>query len=127
MKRFFWIPTALLAALLLAVLANAAAAERCAEEWCKTLEALDGAAREENWSGAEEQLAALRESWKAHTTWFHIISQHDALNEAEALLARAESHVRARDGAEVCACAAELRAQMRVLSEMQQLTLENIL
>ena len=110
MKRFFWIPFCLLLALFGAALLNAAVA--------------DGL---ENWDSVRDDLSALHESWDAHATYFHIILQHDELNEVESLLARADSFTFEQDEAEFRACVAELQSQLRVLSEMQEISIPNIL
>ena len=56
-----------------------------------------------------------------------IILQHDELNEVESLLARADSFAFEQDEAEFRACVAELQSQLRVLSEMQEISIPNIL
>ena len=72
-------------------------------------------------------LSALHESWDAHATYFHIILQHDELNEVESLLARADSFAFEQDEGEFRACVAELKSQLLVLSEMQEISIQNIL
>ena len=84
-------------------------------------------AQAENWDSVRDDLSALHESWDAHATYFHIILQHDELNEVESLLARADSFAFEQDKAELRACIAELRSQMLVLSEMQEISIRNIL
>ena len=53
--------------------------------------------------------------------------QHDELNEVESLLARADSFAFEQDEGEFRACVAELQSQLRVLSEMQEISIPNIL
>ena len=101
MKRFFWIPFCLLLALFGAALLN--------------------------WDSVRDDLSALHESWDAHATYFHIILQHDELNEVESLLARADSFAFEQDEGEFRACVAELKSQLLVLSEMQEISIQNIL
>ena len=101
MKRFFWIPFLLLLALFSATLLN--------------------------WPAVHDSLAALHESWDKHTAYFHIVLQHDELNEVESLLARADSFAFEQDKAELRACIAELKSQMLILSEMQEISIRNIL
>lgn len=127
MKRFFYLPAALLLALLAAVLINAAVSHAYVARWCDTLEEAQSAAQTEDWDGARDRLAAVKARWDEAADYFHIILQHDALNEAESLLLRAESYALAQDKAELLACIAELASQLRLLAEMQQLTLPNIL
>lgn len=127
MKRFFYIPSFLLLALFLASLANARAADRCVGQWCEALSSVQLAAQEENWDEVRTLLDALHESWEERAVYFHIILQHDELNGAESLLARARSFSSGQDETELSACIAELISQLRVLSEMQEISIKNIL
>ena len=122
MKRFFWIPFLLLLALL-----NAAVADGLVQGWCAQLDDLQDTAQAEDWPAVHDSLAALHESWDKHTAYFHIVLQHDELNEVESLLARADSFAFEQDKAELRACIAELKSQMLVLSEMQEISIRNIL
>ena len=51
----------------------------------------------------------------------------DELNEVESLLARADSFAFEQDEGEFRACVAELKSQLLVLSEMQEISIQNIL
>ena len=127
MKRFFWIPFLLLLALFSATLVNACAADRIVESWCVSLDDLQRSAQAEDWSAVRDSLAALHESWDARTAYFHIVLQHDVLNEVEALLAKADIFAAEQDEEELRACIAELRSQLLVLSEIQEISIKNIL
>ena len=127
MKRFFWIPFLLLLALFSAALVNASVADGLVADWCAELDKLQDTAQAEDWNAVRADLAALHEGWDAHATYFHIILQHDELNEVESLLARADSFAFEQDEAEFRACVAELQSQLRVLSEMQEISIPNIL
>ena len=127
MKRFFWIPFCLLLALFSATLVNAAVADRLVEDWCTELDQLQSTAQAEDWDSVRTDLAAFHQGWDRHATYFHIILQHDELNEVESLLARADSFAFEQDEAEFRACVAELQSQLRVLSEMQEISIPNIL
>ena len=127
MKRFFWIPFLLLLALFSATLVNAAVADRLVEDWCTELDQLQSTAQAEDWDSVRADLAALHQGWDRHATYFHIILQHDELNEVESLLARADSFAFEQDEGEFRACVAELKSQLLVLSEMQEISIQNIL
>ena len=127
MKRFFWIPFLLLLALFSATLVNACAADRIVESWCVSLDDLQRSAQAEDWSAVRDSLAALHESWDSRTAYFHIVLQHDVLNEVEALLAKADIFAAEQDEEELRACIAELRSQLLVLSEIQEISIKNIL
>ena len=109
MKRFFWIPFLLLLALFSATLLNAAVADGLVQGWCAQLDKLQDTAQAEDWDSVRDNLSALHESWDAHATYFHIILQHDELNEVESLLARADSFAFEQDEGEFRACVAELQ------------------
>ena len=113
MKRFFWIPFCLLLALFGAALANAAVADGLVTDWCAELDKLQDTAQAENWDSVRDDLSALHESWDAH--------------EVESLLARADSFAFEQDEGEFRACVAELKSQLLVLSEMQEISIQNIL
>ena len=127
MKRFFWIPFLLLLALFSATLVNACAADRIVESWCVSLDDLQRSAQAEDWSAVRDPLAALHKSWDARSAYFHIVLQHDVLNEVEALLAKADIFAAEQDEEELRACIAELRSQLLVLSEIQEISIKNIL
>ena len=92
-----------------------------------SLDKLQDTAQAENWDSVRDDLSALHESWDAHATYFHITLQHDELNEVESLLARADSFAFEQDEGEFRACVAELKSQLLVLSEMQEISIQNIL
>ena len=127
MKRFFWIPFLLLLALFSATLVNACVADRIVESWCVSLDDLQRSAQAEDWPAVRDSLAALHKSWDKRSAYFHIVLQHDVLNEVEALLARADSFAFEQDEGEFRACVAELKSQLLVLSEMQEISIQNIL
>ena len=127
MKRFFWIPFLLLLALFSATLVNACAADRIVESWCVSLDDLQRSAQAEDWPAVRDPLAALHKSWDARSAYFHIVLQHDVLNEVEALLAKADIFAAEQDEEELRACIAELRSQLLVLSEIQEISIKNIL
>lgn len=127
MKRFFWIPFCLLLALFGSALLNAAVADGLVTDWCAELDKLQDTTQAENWDSVRDDLSALHESWDAHATYFHITLQHDELNEVESLLARADSFAFEQDEGEFRACVAELKSQLLVLSEMQEISIQNIL
>ena len=127
MKRFFGIPFCLLLALFGATLINTAVADGLVTDWCAELDKLQDTAQAKDWDSVRDELSVLHESWDAHATYFHIILQHDELNEVESLLARADSFAFEQDEGEFRACVAELKSQLLVLSEMQDISIQNIL
>lgn len=126
MKDLF-IPAALLSLLLGLALWNAHAIKEDVEPWCATLAEASEAAARGDWEAAEREVLATHESWDAKHPYFHIVTAHDELDQADALFAAAESFAQEREAAEFRAEIAELIVQLRVVAEMQKLTVRNVL
>lgn len=125
--KYFWMPAAVLGLLLAASLWNAAAIRRDAAPWVETLAQAREAASREDWDAALRLVRRTRKTWEERRGWLHVVAAHDELEAADALFASAESFAEERDAAEFRAEVAELIAQLRVVTEMQQLTLRNVL
>ncbi len=125
--KFFWLPTGVLALLLGLSLWNAAAVKGLTEPWCASLARAEASAERGDWDAAESILSETRADWEARHPYFHIVTAHDELDEADALFAQAESFAAERDEGELRASLAALAVQLRVIAEMQQLTLKNVL
>ena len=91
------------------------------------VEAALAAAEAEDWEGAREALGAVYASWDARQTYFHIMVEHAELDAAEALFAVSHSFAESEDGAEFRANTAELLTQLRLLNEMEEISIKNIL
>ena len=72
-------------------------------------------------------LAGTYEKWGARQSYFHIVTVHAELDEVEALFAKSRSFALERDEAEFRANTAELITQLRLLAEMQEISVKNIL
>jgi hypothetical protein len=95
--------------------------------WDAQLESAASLAADGDWSGAE---AALQESygdWTRRQTWLHIVIKHDAVDGAEAMYRRAFAFVSAKEPSEFQAEAADLRSQIRLLAEMERISVKNVL
>ena len=127
MTKYFAVPVAVLALLLGLSLENARRVETDAATWLEAVDTATGSADREAWSAARNALQNAREAWEARKPWLHIVTAHDELEAADALFAEADSFAQERDMAEFRAAVAQLAVQLRIVSEMQQLTLRNIL
>ncbi len=125
--RFFVIPASVLTLLLGLSLWNAAAVDAAIEPWRGALAEASEASERGEWETSERTIRETRTAWEAKHPYFHLVTAHDELDRADALFAQAESYAGAREGAELRAALAELSAQLRVVSEMQRLTLKNVL
>lgn len=125
--KYFTVPVAVLALLLGLSLENARRVESDTARWLEAVDAATDSADREAWSAARTALQNAREVWEARKPWLHVVTAHDELESADALFAEADSFAQKRDMAEFRAAAARLAVQLRVVSDMQQLTLRNIL
>ena len=125
--KSFAIPTAVLAALLALCLWNGRWLTAQCEEWTAQLQVIDALAQHDQWDTAQAQLEQLYGRWQQVQTWLYITVEHDIPGEAEGLFRRALVLAEEEDSVEFRAVLADLTAALQVLSEMQQLRLENVL
>lgn len=125
--KYFFIPASVLALVLAASLWNAAAVESRVEPWRSQLEEASAAAETGDWTRSEALLSAARQEWEAMHGWLHLVTAHGVLDDADALFASSEGFLRVREAAELCAELRELSVRLRVVAEMQKLSLRNIL
>ena len=98
-----------------------------AEEWSRYLEEADRLAQLEQWDLAKVQIDAGYERWSDRQALFHIIMEHQELDEAEVLFAAAYAACDQQDVPDFHAALAQLLTQIRLLAETQQVSLQNIL
>ena len=125
--RHWLSPLLVLALLFGGAMANARYVSKSVDGWCAGVEAALAAAEAEDWEGAREALGAVYASWDARQTYFHIMVEHAELDAAEALFAVSHSFAESEDGAEFRANTAELLTQLRLLNEMEEISIKNIL
>lgn len=127
MKRGFLLPIAVLATVLAFAIWNSAAMTKDTERWRQQLQQADQAAQAENWAGAAALLADSYEDWAHCQTYLHIVSEHDAVDDAEAMYRRAMAFAATEEVTEFRAEIADLKDQLRLLAEMERFTIKNIL
>ena len=125
--RHWLSPLRVLALLFGGAMANARYVSKSVDGWCAGVEVSLAAAEAEDWEGAREALGAVYASWDARQTYFHIMVEHAELDAAEALFAVSHSFAESEDGAEFRANTAELLTQLRLLDEMEEISIKNIL
>ena len=126
MKRFFP-PLAVLAAILALSLWNARVMEGQTSHLRSQLLQVQKLAAAENWQGAEDALADSYADWTSRQTYLHIVTEHDAVDDAEAMYRRAMAFAAARESSELRAELADLRDQLRLLAEMERFSIKNVL
>ena len=120
-------PLTVLAAILAFALWNGAAMTGHTDRWRAQLEQADALAQAEEWSRAVEVLADSYTDWSEKQTYLHIVTEHDAVDDAEAMYRRAMAFAATREMTEFRAELADLRDQLRLLAEMERFNLKNIL
>lgn len=125
--RSFRIPIFILLLTLLLCLFAGSSVARYTNAWIQQLQSADDLVCREQWSNAEAALSDLYGRWTKQQGWLHMIIVHQELDETEALLQRCIALAQQQDDAGLRSDIAELRTQFTLLSEMQRLTLRNIL
>ena len=127
MKKGLLIPAALLAVILAFCLWNSAAMARHTALWRAQLEEADRLAQAGDWDGAAAAIQEGYAAWSARQTYLHIVTSHDAVDGAEAMYHRALAFAGSKEDSELRAELADLRDQLRLLAEMEEFSLRNVL
>lgn len=120
-------PLALLAGLLAFALWNGGQITADTARWRAQLQQADTLAQSEDWDGAHSTLLKSYEDWSRRQTYLHIVSQHSAVDEAEAIYRRCQAFAAVQELSEFRAELAGLREQLRLLAEMERFSVRNIL
>ncbi len=125
--RALRIPCFVLLILLALSLANSAAMQRRCAQWRALVDDARRFAREEQWAEADAKLKELENGLSSCALWLHITTSHDAVDEADRLLARARLMCALRDGVHTEESLAELRVLLHHAAENEQLLMGNIM
>lgn len=126
MKKGFFVPLAVLAVILAFCLWNGSAMSSRTARWQEQLVPAEQRAEAGDWKGAVRALEAGYEDWSRHQGWLHCVTGHDAVDDAEAMYHRALAFARSEEDSEFRAEMADLRAQLRLLAEMEEFSLRNV-
>lgn len=127
MKKGLLIPAAVLAAVLAFCLWNSAVMTALTSRWQEALAEADRLVREENWADAATAIEECYLSWSDSQTYLHCVTNHDAVDDAEAMYQRALAFAERQEDSELRAELADLQAQLRLLAEMEEFSLKNVL
>ena len=120
-------PLAVLAAILVLSLWNGRVMERRTSRWQAQLQQVRELAVAERWQAAEAALTDSYSDWSRSQTYLHIVTEHDAVDDAEAMYRRAMVFALEQESSEFRAELADLQDQLRLLAEMERFSLKNIL
>ena len=121
------IPAAVLAAILLATLADGFVLTRQCEDWSAHVGQMERAAVQEDWDTAQSVLDDLVTNWEKWQTYLHILIDHDEIDRVEELLALCRLHIEEKDTATLRATVSQLRCMFSLLAEIEQLNIKNVL
>ncbi len=127
MKKALLPPLAVLAAVLILSLWNSHAMSASAGRWQAQLEQAGRFAQTDCWQDAEATLLISYQDWSDAQIWLHIVTEHEAVDDAEAMYRRAMAFAAAREPSELRAELADLRDQLRLLAEMERFDIKNVL
>lgn len=127
MKKGYLPPIAVLAAILAFAVWNSRTMQADTDRWRAQLQQADTLAQAGDWSGAAAVLSDSYEDWSARQTYLHIVSEHDAVDDAEAMYHRSAAFAAAQEPSEFRAELSDLRDQLRLLAEMEHFSIRNIL
>ena len=123
MKRDMLPPLAVLVVILAFALWNSAAITNHTQRWRDQLQQVEELAAAENWRSAADALAESYKDWSGS----HIVSEHGAVDDAEAMYRRAMAFAEEQESSEFRAELADLQDQLRLLAEMERFSLKNVL
>mgnify|MGYP000322082990 FL=1 len=126
MKAYFLSVLTLLAVLSLALWNSASMAGRT-QRWQGQLDQVEALATDGAWEEAYQALEESYGDWSSSQAYLHIVSHHDVLDEAEAMYRRAAVFIRLQEESSLLGELSDLRHQLRLLSEMEQLSIKNVL
>lgn len=127
MKKGCLPPIAVLAAILAFAIWNSHTMTADTDRWRTQLQQSDALAQAGDWPGAAAALSESYADWSARQTYLHIVSEHDAVDDAEAMYHRALAFAATQESSEFRAELSDLRDQLRLLAEMERFSVKNIL
>lgn len=96
-------------------------------ELTTTLEEAEAQAEQGSWDRAEELTQTARDRWEAQRRYLHITLRHGDTDEVYTGFREVAEFLQCREGGEYSAANAHLIAELELLAEAEQFTIENIL
>ena len=127
MKKDYFIPLGILSVILGFACWNSMAIEKNTARWSDQLQQAAQMIPSENWEAIDHILQNSYDDWQSRQAYLHIVLEHDAIDDANAMYRRAFAFIDAKEPKELQAELADLQDQLRLLTEMEQLSLKNIL
>ena len=125
MKRL-WFAAALLAAVLAVTLWNARHLEGLTFSLSQDLEKARQLTTQERWDQAEQLVEDARNRWLSHETYLHVTLRHGDTDQIQLDFEEVLRLLQTRETGEDAAASSQLMGRLSLLSEAEQLTLENL-
>jgi hypothetical protein len=127
MKKDYLVPITILAVIFGFALWNGITIQKNTARWSSQLQQAVQMISTENWDSINCTLQNSYNDWQNRQTYLHIVLEHDAINDADAMYRRALAFTKAQEPKELRAELANLQDQLTLLTEMERLSLKNIL
>ena len=127
MKKSLAVPLAVLGVILAFALWNRRCVTAETDHWREQLRQADILAQAGEWERAAAALSDSYGDWSARQTYLHIVAEHDAIDGAESMYRRAMAFAATEELSEFRAELADLRDQLRLLAEMEEFSIGNVL
>ena len=127
MKKSLAVPLAVLGVILAFALWNSRCVTAETDHWREQLRQADILAQAGEWERAAAALSDSYGDWSARQTYLHIVAEHDAIDGAESMYRRAMAFAATEELSEFRAELADLRDQLRLLAEMEEFSIVNVL
>ena len=125
--RAYGISVGILAAILVFSLWNSSYMTASTVRWREQLQGADRLALSGEWAEALDALWESYDDWSHSQTYLHIVSHHDAVDDAEAMYRRTIAFGETEELSEFHAELSDLRDQLRLIAEMEALNIRNVL
>lgn len=124
--KAFLPPFLILAAILTAAALNCAVIAQKTTIWHGEILQAETQAQSGDWPAAKKSLQAMRRSWESSRTYLRVTVRHEELDSVEALFVRAAAAAGQGERSDFLGETAELRSQLRLLSETEQFKIGNV-
>ena len=126
MKRI-WISLSILAVVFAAALANSWYLDHLTEGMAHTLEEAQALAETEDWEGGQKLTGKALEQWEKASDYLYIVVRHSDSDEVAAGFREVMQLLEWKEEAEYTSANARLIEEIRLLADMEQFTLRNLL
>lgn len=126
MKRI-WICLAILALVFGAALLNSWYLDSLTEQMARTLEQAQALAETEDWEGGQQLTGQALQQWEQASGYLYIVLRHSDSDEVAAGFREVQQLLEWKEEAEYTSANARLIEELRLLADMEQFNLRNLL